>query len=214
MYIASLATWDTQLNGLVELERRCQDLMQEVKLLCERLEVLTGMVVSEKAPKKYQEKVFEEIKEFEEQRAKEALELVQKKHMLIKWEGERERAKMLQRLRGSRAIKLWSDARDSCPLSRADMEEVCLESSRKMQDKEETTSEASWTAVAKGKEKEVERPDATVLWNGVEGVYVNPEGESRHWRQVLAKIARKESENQTTMEQVTRVRRFRVRKQV
>ena len=30
VYIASLARWDTQLNGLVELERRCQDLMQEV----------------------------------------------------------------------------------------------------------------------------------------------------------------------------------------
>ena len=38
--IASLARWDTQLKGLVELERRCQDLMQEVNLLSERQEVL------------------------------------------------------------------------------------------------------------------------------------------------------------------------------
>ena len=30
--IASLARWDTQLKGLVELERRCQELMQEVEL--------------------------------------------------------------------------------------------------------------------------------------------------------------------------------------
>ena len=88
---------------------------------------------------------------------------------------------MLQRLGGSTAIKHCSDARnnmsvESCSLSRAgDMEEVCTESSRKMQDKEETVSEASWTAVTKGKEKEVwrlepegeaESPEATVPWNG------------------------------------------------
>ena len=44
MYIASLARWDTQLKGLVELERRCQELMQEVELLSERQEVLAGLV--------------------------------------------------------------------------------------------------------------------------------------------------------------------------
>ena len=44
VYIASLARWDTQLKGLVELKRRCQDLMQEVKLLSERHEVLAGLV--------------------------------------------------------------------------------------------------------------------------------------------------------------------------
>ena len=74
---------------LAELERRCQDLMQEVKLLSERQEVLVGMVVNKRdmqkaAPKKCQEKMFEEFKELEEQRAREALELVQKKHMLTK----------------------------------------------------------------------------------------------------------------------------------
>ena len=46
---------------------------------------------------------------------------------------------------------------ESCSFSMAcDMEEVNSESSRKMQDKEETTSEASWTAVTKGKGNEVE----------------------------------------------------------
>ena len=89
----------------------------------------------------------------------------------------------------------------SCSPSMAcDLEEVCSESSRKMQDKEETTSEASWTAVIKGTEKEVwrlepegeaERPEATVPWSGVEGVSVNLEGESRHG-QVRAKMARQE----------------------
>ena len=71
-----------------------------------------------------------------------------------------------------------------CPLSRArlpgqvtpsrtgDMEEVCSESSRKMQDKEEIASEASWTAATKkeGKyvwrlepEGEAEKPEVTVF---------------------------------------------------
>ena len=81
-----------------------------------------------------------------------------------------------------------------------EMEEVCSESSRKMQDKEETASEASWAVVTGREEKEVwrlepegeaERPEAKVPWNGAEGVSVNPEGESRHG-QVRAKITRKE----------------------
>ena len=88
-----------ELHGL-ELESRCQDLMQAVELSNDRQEVLAGMVVSKRdlqkeAPKKYQKKVFEEFKELEESRAKEALELAQKKHMLVKWEGERERATIL-----------------------------------------------------------------------------------------------------------------------
>ena len=44
VHIASLARWGTQLKGSVELERRCQDLMQEVNLLGERQEVLAGLV--------------------------------------------------------------------------------------------------------------------------------------------------------------------------
>ena len=42
--IAILARWNAQLKGLVELERRCRDTMQEVKLLSERQEILKGMV--------------------------------------------------------------------------------------------------------------------------------------------------------------------------
>ena len=55
------------------------------------------------------------------------------------------------------AIKHWNDARgnvsvEMCSHSIAcDREEVCSDYSRKMQDKEETTCEASWTAVTKGK---------------------------------------------------------------
>ena len=99
---------------------------------------------AERSTKKVAREGFEEFKELEEQRAKEALELVEKKHMLIKWESEMERARMMQRLGGSRAIKQWNDARDnvsveSCSPSMAcDVEEVSSESSRKTQDKEDT----------------------------------------------------------------------------
>ena len=127
---------------------------------------------------------------------------MQKKHRLIKWEGERERAR-------AKIGRIESDtvSVESCSPSMAcDMEEVYSESPRKMQDKEETTSEASWTAVTKGKGKQVwrlepegeaERPEATIPWNGVEGVSLNPECESRHW-QVRAKTrGRKEKIKQT-----------------
>ena len=59
------------------------------------------------------------------------------------------------------------------------MEEVSSESSKKMKDMDEITSEASWTAGTKEKEKEV--------WS------LEPEGEAE-------KMARKERENQTKSE--------------
>ena len=112
-----------------------------------------------KATEKYYETVFEELRELEEKKSKEALVLVQKKHILLRCQSERQRARMLQRLGGSRAVKHGTDARDtmsveSCSSSMAcDMEEVCWRSSRKMKDMDETSSEASWTTVTKGKEK-------------------------------------------------------------
>ena len=114
VYIASLARWDTQLKGLVELERRCQELMQEVKLLSESQEVLSCLMedkirIQSKATEKYYETVFEELRVSEE-KSKEAWVLVQKKHILIRCQSERERARMLQKLGGSRAIRHGSDA--------------------------------------------------------------------------------------------------------
>ena len=69
---------------------------------------------------------------------------------------------------------------EACSPSLAcDKEEVCL------QDKEETTSDASWTAVKKetrgvvwSRRVKWRRPEAAVLWNEVEGVSVNAEGEA------------------------------------
>ena len=75
---------EDQLKGLVVLERRCQTLREEVEHLSGKQEVLGDPTVSKKdmqkgAPEKYQEKIFE-LKELEEQRTKEAPELVHTKH--------------------------------------------------------------------------------------------------------------------------------------
>ena len=87
--IVSKTRWDEQLKGLIELERRCLALREEVEHLGEKEEVLADVMVSKRdmqkeAPEKDQENIFEEFKELEEQRAKEALAFVNKKHMLIK----------------------------------------------------------------------------------------------------------------------------------
>ena len=83
-----------------------------------------------------------------------------------------------------------------------DMEEVSSESSRKMQDKEEATPEASWVAVTGRKEKEgwrlepegeTETPEVIVLWSEAEGVPANVDGESHHER-AQAKSTRRERE--------------------
>ena len=83
------------------------------------------------------------------------------------------------------------------------MEEGCSKLSWKMEDKEETPLEASWTAVTKGEDKEMwrrelegeaEKPEVTVLWNEAEGVSANPEGESRH-EQIRAKNHKKGKTN-------------------
>ena len=60
--IASKATWDVQLKGLAELERRCQSFRADVEFLCERQEVLEDLVVSKKdmqrtAPEDCQRKI-------------------------------------------------------------------------------------------------------------------------------------------------------------
>ena len=46
--IASMARWDVQLKGLVELERRCQSFRADVEYLRERQDVLKDLVVSKK----------------------------------------------------------------------------------------------------------------------------------------------------------------------
>ena len=201
--------------------------MQEVKLLSERQEALAGMVedknrLQSKATEKYYEQIVEEMKELEEKKSKEALLLVQKKHILMRHQCERDKARTLQRSGGSRAMMNGFDTQDTLSFESysssmaCDMEEESSESSRKMQDTKETTLEASWVAVTGKKEKdwwrlepegEAETPDVKVLWNEAEGVPANPDGESHHERAQAKVLVEKEKRHVKRVERSITVRR-------
>ena len=101
------------------LERHCLALREEVEHLSERQKVLAILMEGEMnmqktAPEDFQRQIFQELHELEEQKTKGALEFAQRKHKFIKWEGERERARTLQRLGSSRAIGQWSWCDNRC----------------------------------------------------------------------------------------------------
>ena len=81
--IASLARWNAQLKGLVELEGRCRETMQEVKVLSERQEILKSTVedkisLQSRATDKYYDLIFDEMKELEENKSEETLLLARR----------------------------------------------------------------------------------------------------------------------------------------
>ena len=136
-------------------------LREEVEHLSESQEVLTDLMVRKKdtqriAPKDCHRKILEEFEELEVQRAKEALALVQKKHKLIKWDCERERARTMQRLGASRASGPRSGGHDnsscgSCAASLAlHTDEAMSASSRTAHEVDETVLDCS----GKGRRKE------------------------------------------------------------
>ena len=162
--------------------------------------------MQKEAPEKYQEKIFEEFNELEEQRAKEALALVQKKHMFITWEGGRERAWIIQRLEESRATGPWSGGHDysscgSCSSSfTLHTDEEVPASSRIAQEVDEAMSESSWIALAKEKERdwwssdqegEVEKLEVRAPSSWTEGDSVEPKEQMGH-KSGRIKVTRKE----------------------
>ena len=100
------------------------------------------------------------LKELEEQKTREALELIQRKHKLLKWEGERERARMLQRMELSGAVRHCSGAfhnssfGSSSPSLALETDEAMSVSSKMAQDADDAMPESSRTALAKGKERD------------------------------------------------------------
>ena len=77
--VASMAKWEEHLRMLVLLERACLALREEVEHLNEKQEVLAilmegKMSMQKVALEKYQEKIFEELKELKEPKTREALE--------------------------------------------------------------------------------------------------------------------------------------------
>ena len=150
------ARWNAQFKGLAELERRCQNVRQEVNLLSERQEMLKGMVedkirLQSRATEKYYEQHFHEM-ELEEKKSREALLPVQNKYDFWRYQNERDEARRLQRSGSLRRMKEEVDSLDilsfkSCRSSAVDhVEEMSPESPRKMQDEQEVMSETSVNA--------------------------------------------------------------------
>ena len=84
---ASLARWNAQLKGLLELERRCRNTAQEVQVLSERQQIFKNTMedklgLQSRAPGKCHDQIFEEIEGLEEKKSEEVLPIVQKKHDL------------------------------------------------------------------------------------------------------------------------------------
>ena len=107
--IAKMARWEEHLSMLVVLERECLALREEVELLFEKQDLFTFLMegkvnMQKSAPENYQEKIFEELKEVEDQKTREALELLTTEAQVGKWEGERVRARMVRVVKGSRTV--------------------------------------------------------------------------------------------------------------
>ena len=109
------------------------------------------VVVSKKdmqrtAPEDCQRKIYEELKEVEEKRAKEALVLVQKKHKLIKdWRWQ------VQRVHGLECSSIGSCSSSFAP----NTDEAMSASSRMALEVDKAISEESWNALAKEKEEDL-----------------------------------------------------------
>ena len=116
--VACVARWEEHLRMLIVLERKCTDLSEANEQLSEKQVLLTTLMESTKSLQKvaleeFQRKIFQELKELEEQKSKEVLELLGRKHKLGKLEKERDRARMLQEREPSGAEGDFNVATDS-----------------------------------------------------------------------------------------------------
>ena len=139
------------------------------------------------APERFQEQIFQELKELEEQKSKETSEVLGHKHKLGTLEKERDRARILQQ-RGPKAVLLWQQtvlpsvlAR---PLWRLTWMKQCprlpgsLPPWRKERDR--------WSADLEG---EMEKLEVEGSFSVAEGGSMDPERNAGHWsaRKVLTK---------------------------
>ena len=105
--VASWARWDAQWKSLMELERRCQDMSREIQMLSKRQDIFQNAIegklrVQSIASERLLDQIIEEIKEMEQKRTEEALQLVEKEHDLWMYHNEKEEAKRLQGMRKPR----------------------------------------------------------------------------------------------------------------
>ena len=99
--MASRARWEAQRKGLVDLERRCQDLSREIQMLNKRQEIFQNAIegklrVQDRASERLQDQIIEEMKELERTKTEESLQIAEKDHDLWMYQNEKEEAKRLQ----------------------------------------------------------------------------------------------------------------------
>ena len=172
-------------------------LKEATELWSEKQELLATLMegtmsMQRVAPEKYQEKIFEELNELEEQKTKEALELLGRKHKFVKLDNEL--ARMIQEMELSGTVGDFSGALDNSSLH------SCSPSAA--QETDDAVSESSWTALAKKKERywwnvdlegEKEKLEVVGLLFMTEGGSLDPKGKMCHWSARI-KITKEESE--------------------
>ena len=87
--IASWARWEAQRKGLVDSERRCQDISREIQMLNKRQEIFQNAIegklrVQDRASKRLQDQIIEELKDLVHTKTEEAMQLASKEHDLWK----------------------------------------------------------------------------------------------------------------------------------
>ena len=164
-----------------ELERRCQDTSREIQMLSKRQGIFRNAIegklkVQSRASERLQDQTIEEMKEMEQKRTEEALELVRKENDLWKYKNEREEAKRLQ---GARKPKKDEEMAWAAPRNISKWPDE--EEARRME-------ESEWRLEPEG---EAEVPEIIIVSDAVEGTFVDLDGESRR-EQVEAKLSRRE----------------------
>ena len=150
-----------------------------------------------RATEKYYDQIFEEKKELEEKKSEEALLVVQKTYGLWRYPNERDEARRPQRSGNSRRMKKEMDFQHSfggssskrsrleSPRERQDVQEVMDEDCSGRRREEEEKMHGGWNQ--KGKRR-CRRPES--YRTGLEGVYVDLDGECHHERGQIKKTRR------------------------
>ena len=163
--IARWARWEAQRKGLVELERRCQDVSREIQMLNKRQEIFQNAIegklrVQDRASERMQDQIIEEIKELVHTKTEEPLQLAEKEHDLWMYQNEKRRSKNTT--------------------GRQETEEARGEDAT-------TVEESEWRLEPEGGAKV---PVIIIVSDALEGTFVDLDGESRH-EQIETKLSRR-----------------------
>ena len=82
--VAGWARWEGQRKGLVDLERRCQDISREIQMLNKRQEIFQNAIegklrVQDRASERMQDRIIEENKKNWYRKTEEALQIAGKR---------------------------------------------------------------------------------------------------------------------------------------